>query len=320
MKENGILGILHAPIGLFALSCERRKKDNAMTRLSPVISGALLMVTAGLLFAVVNTLVQYSAMTHGLPASRIAFWQYLIAFLTALPWLVRRGRSAMRTGQLPLHLTRVACAVIGVQLWTMGLAHVPIWQAIALIMLSPFFVTLGAGLALGETISPTRLAAVFIGFAGGMVILAPWSDSFTPYALYPIGAAFFWAMTSLLTKKISAVDSSETLTFYLLLLLTPANAVLALGDGLAIDLAASGALLLVMGILTAVAQYAIARAYSLADAAFLQPFDHVKLPFNVALGLTVFGWVPPGALWIGASLIIGASLYLLQQENRAQPA
>lgn len=68
-------------------------------------------------------------------------------------------------------------------------------------------------------------------------------------------------------QSLAALDSSETLTFYLLLLLTPANAVLALGDGLAIDLAASGALLLVMGILTAVAQYAIARAYSLADAA-----------------------------------------------------
>ncbi|MCT4610829.1 MAG: DMT family transporter [Pelagimonas sp.] len=285
------------------------------------LAGALLMVSAGALFAVVNTLIQYGTMTMGLAPSRVAFWQYLVAFVVALPWLLKGGKGAWHTAHPLQHLLRVGFAVIGVQLWVYGLAFVPIWQAIALIMLSPFFVTIGAGLFLGEPIPAPRWLAVVLGFAGGMIILAPWSDAFSLHALFPVGAALFWALTSLATKRMTTTESSQTLTFYLLLLLTPTNAVLALGDGLALGVnSANLALLFAAGTLTAIAQFFIARSYSLADAAFLQPFDHVKLPFNVGLGLIVFGWAPPGSLWLGATLIIGASLYLLHQETRAQTA
>ena len=44
--------------------------------------------------------------------------------------------------------------------------------------------------------------------------------------------------------------------------------------------------------LTFLAQYVLTRAYASADAAYLQPFDHLKLPFNVLLGWLVFGFVP----------------------------
>ncbi|MEO0913781.1 MAG: EamA family transporter, partial [Pseudomonadota bacterium] len=69
-------------------------------------------------------------------------------------------------------------------------------------------------------------------------------------------------------------------------------------------------------VLTAAAQFALAKAYALADASYLQPFDHLKLPFNVLLGLLVFGFVPPGSLWLGSGLIVVASFYLLSAEGQ----
>ena len=259
-------------------------------------------------------------MIHNIAPTKLAFWQYLIAFLVAAPAILWTQRAALRTAQLPRHILRVALAAGGVQLWVMGLAHVPIWQAIALIMLSPFFVTLGAGLFLKEPTTLQRWAAVFAGFVGGMIILAPWSDAFSPYALYPIGAAALWAFASLLTKRMTGTESAQTLTLYLLLLLTPINALLAWPNGLLPEAGTPGLLLLSAGILTAFAQYALVKAYGLADAAFLQPFDHVKLPFNVALGIAVFGFAPPGSLWLGSTLIVGASFLLLAQERRNAPA
>ena len=74
--------------------------------------------------------------------------------------------------------------------------------------------------------------------------------------------------------------------------------------------------LIVAGLLTALAQYALARAYSIADAAFLQPFGHVKLPFNVGLGILAFGFVPTGSMWVGSGLIVAASMWLLAEEAR----
>ncbi|MDV7143643.1 DMT family transporter [Tropicimonas sp. TH_r6] len=290
-----------------------------MTRIpnafGPMAAGAFFMIAAGALFAAVNTLVQYGAMVQGIAPARLAFWQYLIAFCFSLPWLWAHGIAALRTRALGWHLLRVGFAAAGVQLWVAGLAHVPIWQAIALIMLAPMFVTIGAVVFLREVASAQRWTAVAVGFAGGMVILAPWSEAFTPHALLPVGAAAFWAASSVVTKFLTWRETPESLTVYLLLLLTPVNAAVAWGDGFGLDFGTSGLLLLSTGLLTALAQYAIARAYSLADAAYLQPFDHVKLVFNVLLGAAVFGFYPPGSLWIGAALIIGASSWLLLQEE-----
>ncbi len=273
-----------------------------------------LMVAAGLLFALVNTALQGATMMAGAGSRAVTFWQYLIALAFFLPWIWQNRRAALATRQFGLHVVRVVLGAIGVQLWVLGLAHVPIWQAIALILLSPFFVTLGAGVVLGETVTPARWGAVLIGIVGGAIILEPWSDRFQLAALLPIGAAAFWAASSVATKRLTNADGAATITIYLLLLLTPINFVLALGPGFSLPQAAVW-MVVVAGVLSAGAQLALARAYTLADAAFLQPFDHLKLPFNVALGLAVFGFAPTGSMWIGAGIIIAASAYLLQKES-----
>lgn len=282
--------------------------------ISPAVSGAIAMVAAGLLFAVVNTTVQASTMTHGMASSSVAFWQYLIALLFSLPWLLRRGLARLKTEQLGRHVIRVILAAAGVQLWVLGLAYVPIWQAIALIMTSPFFVVAGAGLLLRERVDAGRWIAVIAGFAGGMIILAPWSDSFGIATLYPLAAAAFWASASLMTKRLTRSESADTVTVYLLLLLTPVNAAVAMVDGFQAPTGPALYLIGAAGVLTFLAQYVLTRAYASADAAYLQPFDHLKLPFNVLLGWLVFGFVPVGSMWLGAAMIIAASLFIVRRE------
>ena len=202
----------------------------------------------------------------------------------------------------------------------MGLSSVPIWQAIALLMTSPFFVTIGAGLVLGEPVTRDRWLAVIAGFMGGMIILAPWADDFSYAALYPVGAAVLWALATLVTKFLTRSDSADTLTLYLLLLLTPINAALAFQGGFALTGTTAIWLVIGAGVLTATAQYALVRAYSVADAAYLQPFDHLKLPFNVVLGFVVFGFAPEGSMWLGTLIIFAASAFLLSREARATAA
>lgn len=75
-------------------------------------------------------------------------------------------------------------------------------------------------------------------------------------------------------------------------------------------------LLIGAGIMTALAQWAIAKAYAVADASFVQPFDHAKLPLNVLAGWLVFGWVPPGRLWLGAAIIVLSVAFITQWETK----
>ncbi len=53
------------------------------------------------------------------------------------------------------------------------------------------------------------------------------------------------------------------------------------------------------GVLSALAQMSIARAYSVAEASFVQPFDFAKLPMNVLAGWLVFGWGAPRPIVAG---------------------
>ena len=287
---------------------------------SPAIAAAIIMVLAGIAFAAINVLTQWVTMKMGFGSVSAAFWQYAIALVFSLPSLLRLGLGAMKTRYPLSHIIRVAFSVFGVQAWVMGLAHVPIWQAIALVMTSPFFIILGARLFLRERVGPARWIATATGFTGAMIILQPWSDAFTWAALLPVLAALLWGATSLYTKSLTHDESPESVTVWLLLLLTPVNGLIAVGTGLEVPTGAALAIFVGLGALTALAQYLLTLAYATADAAYVQPFDDLKLPLNVAAGWLVFGYAPAGTLWLGAILILGASLFILTYEARREKA
>ena len=300
-----------------AKSAARRAAKTSALR-SRAVVGALFMVLAGIVFAALNVATQWLAMVMHFPAASTAFWQYGFALVFSLPLLWRLGLRSMRTRYPVRHLVRVALAALGVQAWVVGLATVPIWQAIALVMTSPFFVIIGARLFLGERIGIHRWLATLAGFLGAMIILQPWSDGFTVAALLPVLSALLWGGSSLIMKNLTHHEAPETVTVWLLVLLTPINAALALGTGFAVPEGISLWLLLGAGLMTAFGQYLLTLAYNAADAAYVQPFDDLKLPLNVAAGWLVFGYAPSGTLWLGALLILAASLSLLLREARQE--
>lgn len=285
---------------------------------SRAFAGASYMVLAGIAFALLNVATQWLAMTLAFPPASAAFWQYGFALVLSLPLLFKLGQRAMRTRYPWRHLLRVLLAALGVQAWVTGLATVPIWQAIALVMTSPFFIIIGARLFLGESVGWPRWAATLVGFVGAMIILQPWADTFSAAALLPILSALLWGGSSLLMKNLTAFEPPETITVWLLVLLTPINAGLALASGFAVPTGLALALLIAAGLLTVIGQYLLTLAYNAADAAYVQPFDDLKLPLNVLAGWLVFGYAPAGYLWLGALLILGASLFLMTAEMRKE--
>lgn len=285
---------------------------------SRAMAGATFMVLAGIAFAVLNVVTQWLTMKVGFASASAAFWQYAFALVFSLPFLRRAGLAAMRTAHPWRHVVRVAFAAFGVGAWVAGLASVPIWQAIALVMTSPFFIILGARLFLREHVGPGRWVATAIGFAGAMIILQPWTDEFTWAALLPILSALLWGVSSLITKSLTAIERPETITIWLLVLLTPINGALAFAAGFAVPSGVALALFVFAGVLTVLAQYLLTLAYTVADAAYVQPFDDLKLPLNVFAGWLVFGYAPAGYLWLGAMLILGASLFIMRSEMRRE--
>ncbi|OOH91085.1 EamA family transporter [Pasteurellaceae bacterium 15-036681] len=286
------------------------------------IKGAIAIITAGILFACINTLVPKLTSVSPIDASVIALAQYLAAFVFLMPSMTSMGFfQSLKTKHFGAHCFRVFLSAIGIQCWTMALAHpIPIWQGIALLMTSPLFVTIGSGFLLKEKVDNKRWIATFLGFVGAMIILEPWSENFDWVVLLPVAAAFFWACYSLMVKKLSTDDSPTTMVAYLFILITPFNLLIALTDlspeGFSMPSFSDFGYLILLGFLTALAQLAVAKAYSFADASYIQPFDFIKLPLNVLAGWLVFNWVPPGKLWLGAAIIIGAIMYITHAETK----
>ncbi len=275
------------------------------------------MVAAGLCFAVANALTQIITSQLGFRPQSDSFWQYAIALVLALPFLRRHGLAGLKTDRPGLHLARVLVSALGVQAFVMALSHgTPIWQVIALVMTSPFFVLLGAAIVLGERVGPSRWGAAALGFAGAMVLLRPWETGFAPAALYPVGAAILWAAASLMTKSLTKTERPETVTLWLLVLLTPINGAISLHAGFEWPEGWVLVWLLAGGALVFLAQHLLTLAYASADAAFVQPFDDIKLVSNVVVGWAVFGYLPEGQLWLGVGMILAASAWLLWSERQ----
>lgn len=287
------------------------------------IKGAVAIITAGVLFACINTLIPKLTSISPIDSSVIALVQYLVAFIFLLPSMNNIGfRSSLKTAHFGQHCFRIFLSAIGIQCWTLALANqLPIWQGIALLMTSPLFVTIGSGIFLKENVDKRRWLATAMGFVGAMIILEPWADDFNAIALLPLAAAFFWAGYSLMVKKLSHDDNPTTMVAYLFILITPFNLLIALTNlspsGFSLPSWSDFGFLILLGFLTALAQLAVAKAYSVADASYIQPFDFIKLPLNVLAGWLVFNWVPPGKLWLGAAIIIAATIYITHAESQA---
>lgn len=279
---------------------------------SGAFRGALYMVLAGICFAMANAITFVITNQLGFKAQSDTFWQYAIALALSLPFVLRHGLAGLRTDRPVLHITRVILSALGVQAFVMSLAQgTPIWQVIALVMTAPLFVLAGAKLFLGEVVTPARWIAACVGFVGAMVVSQLWTTGFTYATLYPIAAAVLWGASSLMTKALTRTESAPTITLWLLLLLTPINAGLSLHVGFELPTQQIWVYLLAGGIIMMAAQYLLTWSYASADAAFVQPFDDLKLVSNIVIYGLLFGYWPDGNLWLGVALILGASLFLL---------
>jgi len=299
------------------------------------------MVVAAIAFAGSNVLqsalptpVEYGG--YGMSSTGMAFWQYLIASILALPLILRIGLKNLRTSRPWAHEIRALVSAIGVHVFVYGFASgVPIWQMVTLLATGPLFIVLGSTLFLGERASPARLLASLVGFVGAIIISGVGAEGLSLVTLIPIAAAALWAATDVLTKYLSRQESPETLTISLLVLMTPNHllvllavnawawllpsatpAGLASGFPFALPTGTGLWLLVLLGALTAAAQYVLSSAYKVADATYLQPFGDLKVPLGGLLGWIFLSQAPSVWFWPGSILIIAASSFILWSESQ----
>ncbi len=230
------------------------------------------------------------------------------------------------------HLLRVAIILTSNVTYFLGLAAMPLADAVATAFVAPIFVTLLSALILGERVGPHRWAAVLVGMVGALVMLRPGGGVIRPAALLVVTSALCYAASHMMTRRMRGTESAMTLAFYTQIGFIAISTAMGLtvGDGhLSGASDPSVAFLfrpwvwpplpdwpafLGTGLAVGIGGMMMTQAYRLSEAALIAPIEYVGMPMAILWGVLVFGTWPDRIAWVGIALIIGAGLYTLWRE------
>src|SRR5690606_27721850 len=132
---------------------------------------------------------------------------------------------------------------LGVQFFAFGFATCrPVWKMVALSMSGPFFIIAGATLFRGERPSPQRIGATVVGFLGPRMVAQPGTEQVTWASALPPPDAACWGAVAVITKYLRREETPESLTLYMLVLITPNHFLIGLVLGIAVALLPEGTL------------------------------------------------------------------------------
>jgi drug/metabolite transporter (DMT)-like permease len=262
---------------------------------------------------------------HDIPSLTQATIRSVVAALLIAGWCRLRGIPLFaRDGTLAAGIAAGVLFALEFILIYQGLVYTTATRAVLFIYLAPFFVVLGARIVLPvDHFRPAQWLGLALSFAGMLVAFGLPTPAMDPRQILGdvmmVGAAIFWAATTLLTKA-SALNriSAEKVMIYQLVVSAPIMAVAAFVFGERITQAPSA---LALGALayqtvwvvsiTFVVWYALVMRYS---ANRLSAFTFLTPLFGVAAGHLMLGEPLTGAFAAAVALVAGGLVLV----NRAR--
>lgn len=253
-----------------------------------------------------------------LPTFELMLYRSILGCMLITMIAVATGRTQeLRTARPGTHLIRNLFHFSGQNLWFYALTVLPLAQVFALEFTAPIWVALLAPLVLGERLSPHRVLAAALGFAGILLVTRPDPMALELGSIAAALAALCFAATNIATKKLTRTDSVLRILFWLTLMQIGMGFVGAAWDGQITLPRGIGwlwvGLIAVCGLS---AHLSLTSALSLAPASFVMPIDFLRLPVIALIGASFYS--EPIDLWLlaGGTLIVLANFWNLHKETR----
>ena len=276
------------------------------------LRGAGWMLCAGSGWATMTILVRLLSSDYS--PFELLFFRNLVALIILFPVSLKGGFGAIKTKRFPLHCLRAALACTAVLCLYYAIAIVPLPSVTALSFTQPLFVVTLAAILLKERVTNARWSAVFVGFIGLLVIVRPGLIRIDFGTFIVLFSTICYATSNICVKRLMTTDTPRQAVIYFNLLMLPLSLVPALifwvTPGLE-DLM----MLIGIGICGTFAVYSYARAFTIADASAVMPFDFLRMPMISLAALILFGEVGDVWTWVGA-LIIFTSTYFLARSDK----
>lgn len=240
----------------------------------------------------------------------MAIWVRCLVQTTAtwaILWPSMRGQL-FATRKPGLQVLRGTLLISTNSIAYISLAHMPVGEFTAIVMLTPLLLTVIAAWSLHEPVSALRWLCVVGGFAGTLVVIRPGADLFDWASLLPVLLVACNAAFQLLTRSMAKRDEPATIHFYSGL------------TGLVITSAllplfwralppATWLLLGLLGVLGTAGHFLLIMAYQRAPVARLTPYLYLQIFFATLGGWIVFAHVPDGWSMAGIALIVVSGVF-----------
>ncbi len=299
---------------------------------SQALTGILFAAGGTMIFSVNDVAIKFLSGGYALHQVILIRAFVAMAFILTVIHLSERGWSQLATSRPGTHLLRVAIIMLSNVTFFLGLAAMPLADAVAVAFVSPIVVTLMSIVFLGEKVGPRRWGAVIVGMVGVVVMLRPGAGVIQPAALLVLVSAILYASGNLLARQMGGTESAMTLSFYVQagFILVSLCMGLWTGDGhLATDdpiwaflfrpwiwpPLADWPIFLATGLSVGIGGMMVTQAYRTAEAGLIAPFEYVGMPLAIFWGVVIFGTFPDATAWVGIALICGSGLYVLWRET-----
>lgn len=228
----------------------------------------------------------------------------------------RGGLAQFRTRRLGRHLARAFTSVLTMATFFWALSLMPLADVVALSFAAPLMMTMLSVFVLGESVGSRRWGAIIIGFAGVLIMLQPTGAGFAWTALIPLACALFYAISIIVSRQLTATESTETLMLWVSVAAIVASAPFMPWEWQTPPLF-DMAIFAFTGVASGAGQFFMVRAFRYGEVSMLAPIEYTALVWASALGFVIWGDVPGWPIVIGAAILIASSLYIVRRETRA---
>jgi drug/metabolite transporter (DMT)-like permease len=235
----------------------------------------------------------------------------------------------------PWYLARAVLFAGGFAMFYAAFPFMGLAEVTTLFFAAPLMTATLAAVFLQEKIGIHRVLALLVGFAGVVIAVNPTGGNFGWISILPIMTALTYAISQTIVRKIGEQDTSLVIGLYTIsfsgvvivptgfavtqvIEITPDLTHLRMSwpvptlDGLG--------MLALLGAIGTVAYTLVSRAYQIASASVIAPFDYSYLPLAAFLGYLFWGEVPQVTTLVGMLLIVGSGMYTAYRELRIERA
>ncbi len=277
-----------------------------------VAAGIGLMLLAMLVYSANDALGKW--LTGSYSAGQILLFRSAAALIVLVPFIRRLGvASFIRIDRPGLQATRALLSAGESACFYVAVTSLPLADTMTYYLASPIFVTVLAALVLGERIGWRRWSAVAIGFAGVMVALRPSTATVSWPALVAILGSTLFSLLMVATRLLRATHGVATIGWQMVASLL-VGAVAAPFAWAPVD-PVDAALLGTLGVVAMAAAACVNRSLKLAPASLVVPYQYTVIVWAAVFGYLVFGDLPAPAVVVGATVIIGAGLFIYLREQ-----